>query len=599
MYDEPGMARTGHVLAATAAGAICGAIVGLLDGPAWLAVVLAAYAAGVSVGVPPMLAGLRMWRHDLARWSAALVDERVADHAHILVRGVQRSVGEAAELIEPVDGESAERLRGELARLRVSAEATLVRWRDRASVEAGRASEAGYMGGLAMIAHPRSSTPLRRFATYQNTPGWLPRPLRASLLQILRGVDVVRLLHTPEIERRSLIVSLWLRVAFVAVAPLMAGASLTGAVPFTGTGLAGDATWVVVLAFAGATAMGAGHIADYTIGQPTRWPLYVTDQALVVMAVLAAPCWPIAIFGAGAVNWLERPNWTLRRLVVWMAVTYGALAVGAAAIGATPQTIALEMSIGIAVTAVMAGSYGLMLPATVATFVGALVESISWRQRAVRAVRRDRRDADRVVDQARRQLLRVRPDDPSAASVQDRLRVATSRLDEPSRLLDRRPRTLAPLCSRALTSVVAPMGLDLPADGTMRSVPIATHPLEVGRLVLQSGRVGRRLERLLKRVALEAIDNGGREILFCQLGIADGGRVLVTVGNGLPSQRRSERGFQTGEKWLHRWRAGIPGCTIAFRGEAEGCTFDLPFDVFLVQLTLGTRAFRPMPQGGS
>lgn len=593
MYPKNEMARRSFFLPVLG-GALLAAIAALLGGPSWLVLVLAAYGAALSVALPSMVTTFAVWRVDRARWSDSLVTERVADHAHVLARGVQRWVGEAADLVELTDATAAAQLRDEVLVLRERAAATLARWRAQASPESARAMETGYMGGLAMIAPPRSSRPLRRFATYQGTPRWLPRNLRGLLVQLLRGVDVVRLLHTPEIERRSLIVSLWLRAAFVAAAPLAAGASFTGAVPLrvdAGTGT--DVIWAVVLAFAVATAVLAGPIADHTIGQPTRWRLYAAEQALTIAAVVSSPCWPIAIFGAGAVNWIERPDWTLRRLLAWMFLTYGALAIGAVAAGADASAITFEVLLGIAVTAVMAGSYGLMLPATVATFVGALVGSMAWRSRAFLAVRRDRDDADRVIDKARASVSTMDARDPRVSRVLAGLSTASARLDDPRQLLERRPRALAPLCSRAMTAIVPPEGHDVPPDGAMRSAPIASRPLEVRDLVLRSGRVARRLERLLKRVALEAVDNDGRDVLFCHIGLLDTTRVLITIGNGLPSPQPATQGFQTGEAWLHRWRTGIPECRIIFRDECSGDPFDLAGNVFLVQLTIGTSAFQP------
>src|SRR5262249_18448468 len=155
--------------------------------------------------------------------------------------------------------------------------------------------------------------------------------------------DIVRLLHTPDIEYRSLIASLWLRAALVLIAPLAAGGSLTGFVPFAGgSSPLADAVYVAAAAFAVATAVLSRRVADYTIRPPMRRNLVVAEQSLATAAVVAFPCWPVAIFAAGAVNWIERPDWTLRKLLIWMALTYVPMATSAAVMGADAGDIAIE-----------------------------------------------------------------------------------------------------------------------------------------------------------------------------------------------------------------------------------------------------------------
>lgn len=562
-------------------------------GATWLVLVLACYAAGVSYGVRDMLSTLLAWRLDLRLWSRSLVTERVADRAHRSTRGAEQPLQVAARFLESRgDPEGARVIRDGFARCRTRARETLAAWRESARPELAEAAEEGYLGGATLAAQSRSSTPLRRFATFDNTPHWLPRTLRAWLVRGLRGIDVVRVLHTPQIERRSLIVSLWLRAVFVLVAPIAGGASLTDFTPFGDeTGAVADVVYVVVAGFSVATALLAPRIADYTIGQPTRMPLVVAEQGLTVLAVVASPCWPIAIFGAGAVNWIERPDWTLRRLLVWMGLTYVPFAAAAALRGASAGDVALEIAIAIAITALMAGSYGLMFPATATTFVGAIAGSAFWRLRAFLTVDRDTRRIGAVLQEADNRVRALRGGDPEADRVLEGLARARRRLDDPRQLLRRRSRVLGVLCSQAITAIVPPEGGGT-GEATLRAAQIVPDPPTVGTLILNGNAVARRLERIIKRVALEAIDNGGEGLLLCHLGLLEDGRITIEIANGLPSDERDRSGFGTGGEWLTRWCAGIPGCKVLDRDFADGQRLHVVFRVFTVRLAIGPVAFQ-------
>jgi hypothetical protein len=531
-------------------------------------------------------------RGELQNWSYALVAERVADSAHRVARAGERAVNMAAVLLEDLgERATADVLREQFAVCRERAEETLRKWQESTGADVARAADEGFLGGATMIARPRSGEPMRRFATYENTPAWLHPTLRAQVVRLLRGVDVVRLLHAPDIERRSLIVSLWLRAAFVLVAPLARTGSLTRLVPFgPGVGLLGDVVWIAISAFALTTAVLSSQVADYTIYKPTRVRLFVVEQALTTLGVIATPCWAVAIFGSGAVNWIERPDWRLRKLLFWMALTYLPLIGSAMVMGVSGADAVLEAVIGVCITAVMAGSYGLMFPATVTTFVGALWGTIGWRARAYVRARRDRRDVQAVLDQAGRDVQRLAAGDPRAEDVLSGLHRTRGQMVDPRQFLRRRSRVLEVLCSQAITAVVPPEGAI--ADTALKATLVVSEPPTVGELYIAEAVIARRLERLIKRLVLEALDSEAEGAVYSRLALLYDGRVELTIANDVGSEQPRSEGFRTGGDWLRRWRAGIPGCEELEREKVSGNAIGVVGDVFSVRIAIGREVFQ-------
>ena len=296
-------------VAAALGAAIAVAICLLTEAEFWVLLVAAAYTGGFSSGIRQMSATFVEWERDQRDWSTALSRERIADRAHQSTRGVHHAIVAAAVLLETRDQGVAVEIRRRLEAYRTRAREIISKWRDSASPEQALAADEGYYG-LTTVATARSSRTLRRFATLDNTSARLPYWLRERLVTLLRSIDVVRLLHSPDIERRALIVTMWLRAAIVLAAPFAVDGSLTGQVPLAaGSTALADTVYYAIAAYAVVCGLIAPRIADYTIGQPTRIWLFGVEAVLTVAAVVAAPCWPVAVFGAGAVNWLERPDW--------------------------------------------------------------------------------------------------------------------------------------------------------------------------------------------------------------------------------------------------------------------------------------------------
>ena len=448
-------------------------------------------------------------------------------------------------------------IRRRLEAYRTRAREIISKWRDSASPEQALAADEGYYG-LTTVATARSSRTLRRFATLDNTSARLPYWLRERLVTLLRSIDVVRLLHSPDIERRALIVTMWLRAAIVLAAPFAVDGSLTGQVPLAaGSTALADTVYYAIAAYAVVCALIAPRIADYTIGQPTRIWLFGVEQVLTVAAVVAAPCSPVAVFGAGAVNWLERPDWTLTRLLAWIALTYVPFAISSALLGVPAADIARRVRY----RPVGDRADGRQLWPDVSCHGGDLPRSARRHcplaRRGLLGRRHNARELANVIDLAEVSLSRLGTSDPDVQSALEGLARARSRIEDPREVLHRTSRVLWMLCSRAVTSVVPPLGSD--EQARLSADAVVSHPPALDELIIVSSRVARRLERLIKRIALEAVDNGGRGLLMPRFRLLADGNIMMEIGNELPLPGEDSTGFETGYLWLDRWCAGIPG----------------------------------------
>lgn len=588
--DGPRWGARRRAAVAVAVALLTAAATRALHGDWWLAAMLAVYAAAVNSAYDLMRGSFRRWAADERSWRNSLVTERTADDVHQSFKGASVIDAAVDALHDAGDAVAADRVAWGYEAARRRAQETIARWRKSANPAAAKAAEEGYLGGATTIALSRSAIALRRFATLESTPAWLPFAVRLRVAALLRVVDVVRLLHTPQIERRALIATLYLRAGIVAAAPFAASGSITGLTPLRDTGSV--AQWLgyaPALALSAYVALRPTHFADTSIGQPTRWKRYALEQALAVAAVVAAPSWPMAVFAAVAVNWIERPDWRLRKLLVWAAATYVPLTASAAASGSSLLEGLGESAIGLAVTALMAGSYGLMLPVTTATLAAAATGSVAWRLKTYRDVRRDRRELVRVFDDAEASLGHL--DDPSARAVLAELAQTRSRLIRPGDLARRRPRGLRLLVSQAITSVVPPA--EAAGSDELGAAQIVPRPAEVGELLVANPRNAARLERLVKRVVLEAADSGATGALLPHLGVAEDGRIRIEIANEVPAGERASTGFGSGEEWLQRWANALPDGELIFRGRRPGGDLGLLSDVFTVVILLGRSVFEP------
>lgn len=533
------------------------------------------------------------WQSQSREWSELLKEGEVAQELHDMASGVRPAVEQALQVLEHHDAEAGRDARRLLEGVHERAALRLEPWELKRAPEVWEALNEGYLGGQRFSGAAGFQTLMRYFAVYENTPRWLPRTVRRRAVPLLRIIDVVRLLNNVDIERRALIATLWVRVAVVVIAPLTASASLTMLVPVaSGASAVATAAYAVVVAAATLMALLGPRIATYTMQRPTRWWLYASEQSLTIAAVIVAPCWAIAVYGAGAVNWLERPDWRLRRLFAWMALTYVPFAVAAVAQGAAAGPLAGEAAIAIAVTAIMAGSYGLMMPITVATLVRALADSAAWRIRVWSTLRIERRELRDVITAVEAGLREHAADSAEAAEAAERARVARELLAARRVTLRRRPRRLDRLLEASVARVVVPVDAILPGgvpEPRLRAARLVVQPQALARLTVESGGNARRLDALVKRIVQEAVDKGARGLIHTYVRRAPGDAVEIEIANAMPAQPIS--GFGTGAQWLERARIAIPDAKIVQRDPWTSDHPELHGDVYSVVVRLGPTIF--------
>jgi hypothetical protein len=589
-----------RVQAAWRATLVVAAIVaaGLALGLPWWVVGLAAfYVASIAPSAGAMRATYAAWDARSREWSRLLEEGEVGRGLHDMAGSARPAARHAIDVLERCDARAGAEARDRLDAVYKRTDRRMERWRKPPEEWVWPAVTEGYLGGQRFVRLPGSRVLVRYFAIYENTPGWLPRAVRRRAVPILRLVDVVRLLHNDDIERRSLIATLWVRAAVLATAPLTASASPTGLVPLRdGSAVAANAVYAAAVVAAVAMALLGPRIARYTMHRDTRWWLYACEQALTIAAVVAAPCWAVAIYGSGAVNWLQRPHWRLRRLFAWMAATYIPFAVAAAAAGAAGWAIGAEAAIAIAATAIMAGSYGLMAPVTAVTLLRALVDSVAWRVRVWRVIRVERRELRAVIAAVETQLRAYGAGSAEAAGAAAQARAAGELLAARGATLRRRPRNLARLLEAAIGRVVVPDHVAL-ADGMpeprLRSAGVVFRPGALASLTVAGGRNARRIEALVVRIVQEAVDKGAEGLVHTYVRDAGDGAIEIEICNDVPEQPLA--GFGTGAQWLERARVGIPDARAVTRGRWTSDHHTLVGDVYSVVVRLGPLVFEKRP----
>jgi hypothetical protein len=566
--------------------------------PNWVAPLLLCLLAFGTLGRPLVhttVAASRRLAAESQSWADALVLEETADIAHLRVSGPVRAIADARAVAIELGAAALEHtLTVEELSCREVAREWLREW-EHIEIDAERCAS-GFLGGAPGFVTPRSATSLHRWATVESTPPFLPLRARVVIARSLRPVDVIRLLHTPQIERSALIATLWLRAAILIAAPIAGGLSLTGTVPLrAGASTGADVLFYVACGIALIAALLAPAIATRAMDpdrRTTRWTLFIGEEAVGLALVAVSPCWMVAVFLAGAVNWLERPDWRLVKLIAWVAVNLGVLAVAAVTVGhANVGQAALETLIAAAAITVIGCSYGLMLPAVASTLltlaildrrrehrVDALASS--GRKQVIAALEAStfamRTEIERLDDTvARRDLVRRAED-------------ALTGLARERRQLDDRPgdprgrtRSFVDLCAQALAAVVPPVGID--EEAHLHSATIDCFPTDVGRLVVERRRDARALVTLIKQLGYEAAGRG-EGLLYPRLGVDGDGRILVTLANEFSAAPRT--GFGTGARWIERKVSAIPGARLMQRGAADGLEFGTRAQVFIVTVAL-------------
>jgi hypothetical protein len=513
---------------------------------------------------------------EMAAWHEALVGVRQSRFAHDLVSEIRRPMKEAADWLLSVSArELADGVRGRLkqceelsSKFSPESGSAESRWPD--------AGSAGFLGGYAAHAPSRSGNPLRLFSANVNPVGWLPRSFSEELARALRPIDVVRLLHTPELERRSIITMLRLRLLFLCVAPLL-GSLTWGLAPLSETSsTTTDFIFLLVLGESLITALLAAPIASWVMGKSVRWPFFLLEQTLTMALLWAFPSWVCFAYAAGPVVWLEKRDWRLDKLLIWLVITLAAMV--CSLWSEPPLSVMATLLLSVLVLGLIADSYGLMLPAVASTAWSGWRGSREVRQEAgdgelrLRAAMADGLAYARfAVEQAatgdslsQAELLR------SIARAEARIATGGGKQG--------RGKSLEIVCSEAISLAgIPPAEWNSGAD--VQATQIQADPKELGALKLSSRHRARKIRQLLAGFAREAVAHG-QGLLETRIG-QDGAEVTVRLANEIHPEQLSGR--STGTRRLKNQASSIEGVSVNIDGAAE---FDgMPMWVVTVRLS--------------
>lgn len=518
---------------------------------------------------------------EMTSWRLALVGERRARSAHDLVALARRPMKDAITVLQGSG-------RDDLARevdVRLQECEALSRpgpsSPSQPHLSWGSSGAAGFLGGYTENAPSRSGSPLRLFSAEGNLAPWLPKPFAQELARFLRPVDVVRLLHTPELERRSIVTMLQLRVLILLIAPLLGGLN-PGPAPLSGkASTVANVIYLCVLAEGLVTALFAKRIAAWVIGRPVRWSLFLIEQSLAVMLLLAFPSWACCAYAAGPIVWFEKQDWSLHKLIAWLSVTLGAMVISLWGEPWLPSLATLVASV--CMIGLIADSYGLMLPAVVTTAWS------GWREsRRLRHESSDRDRELRAVMSSGLAFTRRAVEDASAQNPDSRAELLQSLARAEARIeadggAVRNEKTLESVCARAIASAgIPPAVWDSGAE--VQATEIQARPRELAALRLSSRHQARKLVQLLAGFAREAGAHG-LGLLETRI-IQDGPLVVIQLANELNPQHLP--GTSSGTAALKGQASRLEGVTVDIAGEVE---FD-GMPMWLVNVRLDPTCFR-------
>lgn len=449
---------------------------------------------------------------------------------------------------------------------------------------------------------------VRLYSDPSNAPDWLGPRSRDAVVRAGAVLDNVRLLHTAQIEWAVLLFTLWARALLVGGAPLLASVSL-GRVPLQDGWSARDLPWALATSWSAATALRAPWIASAVMrrdeqGATVRRRLLIVEVPLCVAAIVASPCWAVAVFAAGWTNWWQRPDFDWARLAWWIVLVGGLLTTGAALAGAGPAQCFVEFAITMTVVAVIGGSYGAMLPVSASLMARALTAGLLTPRRA--QARADERlgDSVRQLLQAARAIELSSPDDPSAIWDSRRLadvaRALGARADEGDRWSRRTPLGLPALLLGALSGAgpiagspeAASVLHDALRAGEPEPVTIETPSLHQSRLKharLRRRKAARALSLAIVETVREARRHGtGPLTTLCRL---EDDRVVLRFANLVrPGPARPGRG--TGASRLWSLVGSLPDGRIDTRELVASSFVDYPSgpDRFGVQISFSSDA---------
>ena len=516
---------------------------------------------------------------EMSQWSAALVGDLTVDASHDRAALVRRPLREAIGVLELAgDRNLARQVKDELA------ECESLAVTPRGAVRASDLGDpyqgsSGFLARYVSIAPSRSSNRLRIFGTKLGVHLPFGTSGRGVTKALFVPVNLVRLLHTPDIERRAIVAMLWMRAIFLVGAPLTAAISY-GHVPLSaGSSVGSNWLYLTACTVAVITAILAPKLATFVMGTSVRWPLFVFEQVLFMALLLEFPCWACFAFGAGPIVWLEKKDWSLGKLLAWSVASVGLLLFALERQSLTDGLV--EVTISVVVVGLIADSYGLMAPAVVTTLISAMRRNFALKREIVSRDVRTRAIYLRSLSVARNAVLRSVPGGDAKSVIADlarveaQVKVAGEKESSGTALVD--------ICSTAIRRAGVPPA-DWNSDATLQATQVQAEPGELALLRPKGRKVGRDMEKLFVAVVLEAVAHGSG-LLMTRI-TACGESVEISLANEIHPEHQP--GSNMGVARFRKLSRVLPDCDVA----VDGAVAQEGLPMWQVRVRLGSACFR-------
>ncbi len=417
----------------------------------------------------------------------------------------------------------------------------------------------------------------RPWSTQEAVPAWWPRAMRAAWLRtVAPWLDTVRIIHTRQIEAVALNVTLWLRAVTVLSVPTIGSALLGGVTP-DGDPLR-TIVWIALAAAASITALGAVPLVDRVMDADRarfRRNLFLVEETLVLTALIVIPSWAVFVFSGGPQNWLQRPDWRMRRALTPLLLHLSVMSVSLNFHGASARSIALQCTVGLVVLLLTSNSYGLMIPFVIYAAIGRPFIAHSRRERLEETLVDPRVDrALRIIDDAestiRAEALRLGTEDADHATsaMVEQLRVARSAVHDAAEPRQRSlpARTLSVILHEAIRTHIAATSTETSAYIQATAVHFA--PPSLGARRVRSRALAQHLGDAMRTISAEASVHGIG--LFQVRCTEDDGRISILAANDVDSSSAPDPGGAVGRRALQEAISDLPGGSIVWRGLTDG-----------------------------
>ena len=291
----------------------------------------------------------------------------------------------------------------------------------------------------------------------------LPDRLRWMGTQTSMVISDIRVLHNAEIERSVLLLTLVARAVLVVLAPLL-GTWTHADTPLTATGPLADAVWLLAAAVSLATLVKGPLIVDEAMtdsaeAQRFRHRLLRVEVPIALAVLLLQPAWTVVVFVTGWTNWWQRQTEGLEfdwlKLAVFIGAVVGLQAAGLALQGVAVGPAIAEVVVALLAIAVTGGSYGAMLPLTIATAITVVVGDGTRSIKVAHATRRELLACSLQLSQTAAEIDAAAPEMPLARHAAALARKGAEDLERDSERYGqqgaRTKRVLGDLCAQALT----------------------------------------------------------------------------------------------------------------------------------------------------